>query len=220
MMNNRPRGGRRAQAAANDETILHAAREVFLADPSAPIAAVAQRAGVGISALYRRYSSKHELVATLCAIGQETYLAEVERALAQDRDPWDAWVQWLRRIVDADTHALVVRLAGTFTPTPAHLERAERIRVLGNRLFSRTKATRAFRPGLTFLDVNLPAGPAQLPVIRVEGHERDRTAPHHRLAVERDHPLDGVEVVPAADTADRHQNEIIREPAEKRLSWN
>ncbi len=155
MMNSRPRGGRRAQAAANDETILHAAREVFLADPSAPIAAVAQRAGVGISALYRRYSSKHELVATLCAIGQETYLAEVERALAQDSDPWDAWVQWLRRIVDADTHALVVRLAGTFTPTPAHLERAERIRVMGNRLFSRTKATRAFRPGLTFLDVNL-----------------------------------------------------------------
>ena len=155
MMNNRPRGGRRAQAAANDENILHAAREVFLADPSGPIAAVAQRAGVGISALYRRYSSKHELVATLCAIGQETYLAEVERALAQDRDPWDAWVQWLRRIVDADTHALVVRLAGTFTPTPAHLERAELIRVLGNRLFSRTKATRAFRPGLTFLDVNL-----------------------------------------------------------------
>jgi AcrR family transcriptional regulator len=155
MMNHRPRGGRRAQAAANDETILLAAREVFLADPSAPIAAVAQRAGVGISALYRRYPSKQELVATLCAIGQQTYLAEVERALAQDSDPWDAWVQWLRRIVDADTHALVVRLAGTFTPTPAHLERAERIRLLGNRLFSRTKAARAFRPGLTFLDVNL-----------------------------------------------------------------
>jgi AcrR family transcriptional regulator len=155
MMNNRSRGGRRAQAAANDETILRAAREVFLADPSAPIAAVAQRAGVGISALYRRYPSKQELVATLCAIGQQTYLDEVERAMVQDSDPWDAWVDWLRRIVDADTHALVVRLAGTFTPTPAHLERAERIRVLGNRLFSRTKATRAFRPGLTFLDVNL-----------------------------------------------------------------
>jgi AcrR family transcriptional regulator len=155
MMNNRSRGGRQAQAAANDETILRAAREVFLADPSAPIAAVAQRAGVGISALYRRYPSKQELVATLCAIGQQTYLDEVERAMVQDSDPWDAWVDWLRRIVDADTHALVVRLAGTFTPTPAHLERAERIRVLGNRLFSRTKATRAFRPGLTFLDVNL-----------------------------------------------------------------
>jgi AcrR family transcriptional regulator len=155
MIDNRPRGGRGAQAAANDETILLAAREVFLADPSAPIAAVAQRAGVGISALYRRYPSKQELVATLCAIGQQTYLAEVERALALDSDPWDAWVQWLRRIVDADTHALVVRLAGTFTPTAAHLERAERIRVLGNRLFSRAKAARAFRPGLTFLDVNL-----------------------------------------------------------------
>ena len=33
--------GRRAQAARNDTLILAAARDVFLADPTAPIAAVA-----------------------------------------------------------------------------------------------------------------------------------------------------------------------------------
>ena len=98
--------GRRAQAARNDERILDAAREVFVADPAAPIAAVAERAGVGISALYRRYPSKEELLGTLCAIGQDVYLAEVERALADDGDPWDAYVTFLHRIVDADTHAL------------------------------------------------------------------------------------------------------------------
>jgi AcrR family transcriptional regulator len=41
----------------NDRLILDAAREVCLADPAAPIAAVAKRAGVGIGALYRRYVS-------------------------------------------------------------------------------------------------------------------------------------------------------------------
>src|ERR1700730_6887879 len=45
-----PMSGRRAQAARNDDLILDAAREVFIADPGAPISAVAERAGVGISA--------------------------------------------------------------------------------------------------------------------------------------------------------------------------
>jgi AcrR family transcriptional regulator len=149
----RPRSGRHAEAAVNDARILQAAREVFIADPTAPIAAVAERAGVGISALYRRYAGKEELLGTLCAIGQQTYLAEVERALADQRDPWDAYVDWLRRIVDADTHALTVRLAGTFTPTPGHIERAERMRKLGTALFKRTMAAGALRDGVTFLDV-------------------------------------------------------------------
>ena len=61
--------GRRGQAARNDEVILAAARDVFLADPKAPIAAVAERAGVGISALYRRYASKDDLLRTLCSTG-------------------------------------------------------------------------------------------------------------------------------------------------------
>jgi len=154
-MDERSLSGRRAQAAANDEAIMRAAREVFLADPTAPISAVAERANVGISALYRRYPSKEVLVGTLCAQGQEVYLDEVERALAATGDPWDIWVGWLHRIVEADTHALVVRLAGSFTPTKEHMERAERMRVLGTRLFDRTKATGALRPGLTFVDIGL-----------------------------------------------------------------
>jgi len=48
-----------------------------------------------------------------------------------------------------------VRLAGTFTPTPEHLERAERMRVLGIKLFDRTKGAGVLRPGLTFVDIGL-----------------------------------------------------------------
>ena len=57
-----PLSGRRAEAARNDQRIIDAAREVFVADSGAPIAAVAKRAGVGIGALYRRYASKEELL--------------------------------------------------------------------------------------------------------------------------------------------------------------
>ena len=64
-----PLSGRRRQAARNDVEILDAAREVFLADPTAPVAAVAARAKVGISALYRRYPSKEDLTRELARDG-------------------------------------------------------------------------------------------------------------------------------------------------------
>lgn len=147
------RGGRAREADRNDRRILQAAREIFVTDPTAPIALVARRAGVGISALYRRYPSKDDLLGTLCAEGQAVYIAEAERALADDSDPWAAYVSFLRRIVAADTHALSARLAGTFTPTARHLANAKRLMALGEALFARTKAAGAIRPDVTFLDV-------------------------------------------------------------------
>ena len=81
------RRGRVAEAERNDASILTAARSVFIFDPKAPISEVAKRAGVGIGALYSRYGSKENLLATLCELGQRTYLTEVERALASDEDP-------------------------------------------------------------------------------------------------------------------------------------
>jgi len=148
-----PLSGRRAQAARNDEAILSAAREVFVNDPSAPIAAVSQRAGVGISALYRRYPSKDFLLGKLCSDGQAIYIDEAERALADDGDLWEAYATFLRRIVAADTHSLTVRLAGTFVPNERHMQDAERMRRLSEQLFGRAQAAGAIRPDVTELDV-------------------------------------------------------------------
>src|SRR5215475_3496061 len=114
---NGPLSGRRAEAARNDGRILDAARAVFLADPEAPISAVAEHAGVGISALYRRYPSKEDLLRTLCSDGLHLYLEAVEAALDDDGDPWAAFSAFMERIVDANSLALTVKLAGTFTPT-------------------------------------------------------------------------------------------------------
>ncbi|GAA4599006.1 AcrR family transcriptional regulator [Actinoplanes octamycinicus] len=110
------RPGRGEQAVRNNEAILAAAREIFLSDPRAPISAVAERAGVGISALYRRYASKEELLRTLCHEGLRTFIAEAERA-AQEPDGWTALATFLHGVVRADVHSLTVHLAGTFTPT-------------------------------------------------------------------------------------------------------
>src|SRR5499433_43378 len=148
-----PLRGRQAQAARNNELILQAAREVFLADPDAPISAVAERAGVGIGALYHRYAGKEDLLRTLCRDGQEVYLTEIRRALASDKEPWEAFTGFLRRIVAANTHGLTVRLAGTFVPTAEQLALAEQTQALGIELFERVRATGLLRDDVTYLDI-------------------------------------------------------------------
>ena len=177
----RPLSGRRAEAARNDRRILEAAREVFVADPGAPIATVAARAGVGISALYRRYGSKEGLLRRLCAEGQRQYIAEAEAALAEEGDPWAAFSSFMRRIVDADTHSLVLRLAGTFAPTDEMYRNGQRAEGLSVRVLERTKAAGALRPDVEAADIALLF--EQLAAVRVADEERTRQLRRRYLAL-------------------------------------
>ncbi|HET6921016.1 MAG TPA: TetR/AcrR family transcriptional regulator [Jiangellaceae bacterium] len=145
--------GRRAQAARNDERILIAARDVFVADPDAPISAVAERAGVGMSALYRRYSSKEELLQTLCLDGLRRYNAAAETALRDDGDAWESFAWFLGRIVEEDTHSLTLRLAGTFGPTDELGQESMRAQQLVGQLFKRTVAAGAVRADMVTDDL-------------------------------------------------------------------
>jgi AcrR family transcriptional regulator len=146
--------GRREQAVRNNAVILEAARDVFLEDPKAPIAAVAERAGVGISALYRRYSGKEDLLRQLCHDGLRRYIAEAEAAAA-DPDGWSAFTGFLRRIVEADVHSLTVHLAGTFTPTAEMGQDAQRANTLAEALVDRAQASGRLRRDVVTQDVGL-----------------------------------------------------------------
>jgi AcrR family transcriptional regulator len=151
----RRHAGRAAQAARNDQLILAAARDVFVADPTAPIAAVAERAGVGISALYRRYPSKEDLLRTLCLNGQRTYLAIVRKAADDPGDPGRVYETFLREVVGADTHALTSRLAGLFTPSSDNFLLAEEAEALTLLVFERAQRAGAIRPDIGVWDVDL-----------------------------------------------------------------
>jgi AcrR family transcriptional regulator len=174
-----PLSGRRAQAARNDQRILEAARAVFVADPDAPVSAVAEAAGVGMSALYRRYRSKEELLQRLAGDGLRRYLTAAEAALADDGDPWDAFAGFMGRIVDADTHSLTVRLAGTFTPTEELYHDAERAQELNARLLERTKAAGAIRPDLDVNDLTFVF--EQVASVRLGDPDRTRQLRHRYL---------------------------------------
>jgi AcrR family transcriptional regulator len=176
-----PLSGRRAEAARNDDRILEAARAVFVADPEAPIAAVAKRAGVGISALYRRYPSKEDLLRTLCADGLQRYIATVEQALADDGDPWEAFAKFMRSAVDNDSTSLTLHLAGTFTPTADLYAAANRAQELNLRLFERAREAGVLRPDLDANDMGLVL--EQIAALHLGDAERTRAIRQRHLAL-------------------------------------
>ena len=186
--------GRQAQARRNDGVILAAARDVFLRDPRAPISAVADAAGVGISALYRRYPSKEELLQKLCADGLHRHLELAERALAPGLDPWEAFAGFVTGIVESDVHSLTVRLTDAFTPTAELLELADRANAVTRRLVEQTHRADAVRPDLDAHD--LPMLFEQISAVRVHDAERTTVLRRRYLALLLDALRPGVATVP------------------------
>jgi len=186
-----PLSGRRAEAARNDERILDAAREVFLADPGAPISAVAARAGVGIGALYRRYAGKDLLLQRLAADGMSRYLTEVRAALDDDGDPWIAFTRFMRRCIDIGAGALTQRLAGSFTSTEELQRQGREVYQATQDLLDRTKQAGALRPDVEVGDLSLLL--EQLQGIRIGDPVRSSQLRHRYLAV----VLDGLHLVDA-----------------------
>lgn len=141
--------GRQAEARHNDAAILAAARAVFIADPDAPVSAVVDHAGVNVSSLYRRFASKEDLLRRLCGDGLLTYVEIARRAADDieraDGDPWPVFVRFMEAIVDADTHALTIRLAGRFRPTAAEHRDAAEAAALNERLVRRAQAAGVLR---------------------------------------------------------------------------
>ncbi len=151
-----PMSGRQAEAARNDQRILASARAVFVADPGAPITAVAKHAGVGISALYTRYGSKEELLRKLCTDGLLTFVAETENALErlkQGQDRWPVFADYMRNLTDADTSSLTRAFAGKFAPTPEMSDLAVRSSKLSEELFGLVREV--LRPDLALHDISL-----------------------------------------------------------------
>ncbi len=92
----------RADAAGNRERILDAARSVFARDGvSAPLAAVAAEAGVGIATLYRRFPDRSELITEAFADALAQFESSTAHALAAD-DPWDGFADLVTAVGDIE----------------------------------------------------------------------------------------------------------------------
>ncbi len=107
--------GRQAEAARNDRPVLDAARDVFARHGAdAPVSAIAERAGVGMGSLYRRYGSKADLLRHLCTLAMESRSRPPRRrSLSRTRGPCR-----LRRGVRGAGHRRAGALAGAIQTTP------------------------------------------------------------------------------------------------------
>jgi len=180
----RPGRGRQAEAARNDTAILAGARAALLRDPQVSMAAVAQAAGVGVGGLYRRYAGRDELLQQVCGDGLRRFVELAEESLADDGDAWSSFETFLRRVVEADVHALTVRLAGTFRSTDELRDLAARSGGLVDALVRRAQAAGRLRPDVEAADV--PMLLEQLTAVRVDDPERTAALRRRYLALHLD----------------------------------
>ena len=144
--------GRQAEARRNDLTVLEAARDVFAAQGAdAPISAVAERAGVGMGTLYRRYGSKTELLQRLCVMAMDQALAAAEDALGAS-DPWDGLCGYITACVELRSGALA-SLAGQIETTAEMRGTARRSMARLDQIVARARADGRLRADVTALDV-------------------------------------------------------------------
>jgi AcrR family transcriptional regulator len=133
--------------------VLEAARDVFAAQGGdAPIAAVAERAGVGMGTLYRRYGSKTALLQHLCVLAMQQARAAALDALAAE-DPWTGLTGYVRTCVELRSGALA-SLAGQI-PVTAEMRRvARRGQGLVDQIVARAHDDGSLRADATAVDMS------------------------------------------------------------------
>ena len=137
----------RADAERNRTAIVAAARDVFAEHGlEAPLEEIAQRAGVGIATLYRRFPAREQLVAA-ALIDKVTQYAAAAAEAAAASDPWEGFVSYVERI--CELQAADRGLSDLLSMTLASDEHIEQLRATANaqvvRLIERAKAAGKLR---------------------------------------------------------------------------
>jgi AcrR family transcriptional regulator len=145
--------GRQAEARRNDLAVLEAARDVFSAQGAdAPISAVAERAGVGMGTLYRRYGSKAELLQRLCVLAMRQGLEAADEALG-DADPWSGLTGYIAACIEMRSGALA-SLAGQVEVTAEMQATAERGIAAMTEIVARAQRAGHLREDVSPLDIS------------------------------------------------------------------
>jgi AcrR family transcriptional regulator len=143
---------------------------------------------VGISALYLRYANKEDLLRQVARDGLAQYLQIAEAAAADDRDAWTAFVDFMERLLDAQTVAITMSLAGSFVPSEELYAMSTRAAELNEAIVARTKAEGGLRADVVVDDLSLIL--EQVSTIRLGTAVRTRELRRRYLALF----LDGLRV--------------------------
>ncbi|MFF8293922.1 TetR/AcrR family transcriptional regulator [Streptomyces globisporus] len=92
---------KRADAVRNQQTLLAAAAEVFVASGvDAPIREIAKRAGVGMGTVYRHFPTRADLVVAVYRHQVEACAEAGPALLAEEESPFAALERWVDLFVD------------------------------------------------------------------------------------------------------------------------
>lgn len=146
--------GRYIEAERNDAALLEAARDVFATQGlNAPVSAIASRAGVGIGSLYRRYSTKEELLQALCVLAMRQVI-DAAKTAHDDPDPWSGFERFVRRCVATRSGALAP-LAGTIVTTEEMWQTNRRAQQATKEVVGRAQDAGTVRSDINHLDVSV-----------------------------------------------------------------
>lgn len=150
--------GRVKEARSNDIAVLRAAREVFAERGwDAPVSAIAERAGVGVGSIYRRYRTKEDLAQSL-RVWVIDHLTELALDCVANAAPDDRVLEvFLRRHLSELNSPLIPTLGGRLARDPevdrASAELLTALETLLGRAHDRGQAP----AGLTPADIMLMA---------------------------------------------------------------
>jgi AcrR family transcriptional regulator len=161
----------RADAERNRRRILDAARQVF-ADEGLGVGvdAVARTAGVGVGTLYRRFPTKHDLLAAVIEDGVCRLAEEVELVESLD-DPWQAFEATVRAFAEtiARDRGFYEVIHGTAEFIPMARESKLRLMESVQRVLTRAQEAGVVRKDLVADDIAvLSQVAARMPRWRVE----------------------------------------------------
>jgi AcrR family transcriptional regulator len=146
----------RRDAERNRQQILLAGRAAFAERGlEVTLDEIAQRAGVGVGTIYRRYANKDDLIDELYEDIVAELAAIAEAALAHN-DPWKGLTDFLERslALQASNRALKEIMAGGSHRGRERVARArEGVAPLASEIFERAKQSGRLRPDVTETDM-------------------------------------------------------------------
>jgi AcrR family transcriptional regulator len=145
----------RKDAERNRQRILAAAGELFAeAGLHVTLDAVAERAGVGVGTVYRRFPHKEALIDALFEERIDQVAAIAEQACAMD-DPWDALVFFFDRAISlhGNDRALKELVFGSAHGRDRVAQARAKIKPIVGRIVARAHAAGELRPDIDITDV-------------------------------------------------------------------
>lgn len=148
----------RADARRNRERILEAARAAFAEEGiDAGMSGIAERAGVGVGTLYRRFPTKDALVEALMLDHMERIVERGEATIRDEPDPWKAFVRYLRFLVEQKScdEGLVELFAGRVATSDEMRSARRRVEAQIRNLMRRAREAGTLRPDVAVGDIGV-----------------------------------------------------------------